>query len=116
MLVRKIVNQLKMSLEKIHEPLNEARRQLNLREKQCERLQREVINRKKPNGSQVNWRIDPKDKEATNHFQSSRKQVQTRYRNSFYGYCFNCYRFVHKEINSRISIRRNATHLEITLG
>ena len=75
MLVSKTVNQLKMSLEKNHEPLNEAQRQLDLREKECERLQREVINLNKPNDSKENWRIDPEDKEATNNFPSSRRQV-----------------------------------------
>ena len=99
-----------MSLEKIHEPLNEAQRQPNLREKECERLQREVTNLKKPNESQANCRIDLEDKEATNNFQSSRRQVHTRFQNSFYGYCFNCYRFGHKAIDCRIPIRRNVTH------
>ena len=73
MLVSKIVSQLKMSLKKIHEPLNEAQKQLILGDKECERLQKEVINLKKPNDSQANWRIDYEDKEVTNNFQSSRR-------------------------------------------
>ena len=99
MLVSKVVDQLKMNLKKIHKPLNEVQEQLILREKECEILQKEVINLKKPNESRENWRIDLGDKEVTNNFQFSRRQVQTRYQNSFFGYCFNCYRFGHKAID-----------------
>ena len=45
-LVSKTISQLKMGLEKIHDPLNEVQKQLILREKECERLQKEVSNLK----------------------------------------------------------------------
>ena len=69
-----------------------------------------MINLKKPNESQENWRIDLGDKEVTNNFQSSRRQAHTRYQNSFFRYCFNCYRSSHKEIDCKIPIKRNVAY------
>ena len=54
--VDRAVHQLKISLSKIHEPLNEAQRQLVLREKDCTRLQNEITSLKKPDESQTNRR------------------------------------------------------------
>ena len=70
---------MKVNLAKTHEPLNEAHRELFLREKEVERLQREVISVKKPCNSQANIRIEYEDIKVTNNFQLSRRQVYPKY-------------------------------------
>ena len=60
-----------MGLEKIHDPLNEVQKQLILREKESEILQKKVSNLKELNQTQVNWKTVREIKEVINNFQTS---------------------------------------------
>ena len=122
-LIKETLTKHKENLKKIHEPLNEAQRLLSMREKGCESLEREVSRLRKEEGSpnsdnkvefgrRTRWPVQTSNtkesltKPAFTNSAAPRRSSFIRYQNTFFGNCYNFYRFCHKAFECTAPMRR----------